>query len=77
MRLDNTHSLLDYLEGEHQNTNLDVDFIEKNVETDLDGIRAELQEIDNQIKDESGGEMGADGADDGMFAHNDPTKGDK
>ena len=35
----------------------------------------EIEEIENQIKDESGGEMGGD--DDGMFAHNDPTKGDK
>ena len=35
----------------------------------------EIEEIENQIKDEGGGEdMGAD---DGMFAHNDPTKGDK
>ena len=35
----------------------------------------EIEEIENQIKDESGGDdMGAD---DGMFAHNDPTKGDK
>jgi hypothetical protein len=36
----------------------------------------EIEEIENQIKDESGGDMGGDGADDGMFAHNDPTKGD-
>ena len=36
----------------------------------------EIEEIDNQIKDESGGEMGAP-EDDGMFAHNDPTKGDR
>ena len=35
----------------------------------------EIEEVENQIKDESGGEMGGD--DDGMFAHNDPTKGDK
>ena len=35
----------------------------------------EIEEIENQIKDESGGDMGGD--DDGMFAHNDPTKGDK
>jgi len=34
----------------------------------------EIEEIDNQIKDEGGGDMGAD---DGMFAHNDPNKGDK
>ena len=35
----------------------------------------EIEEIDNQIKDEEGGEMTGD--DDGMFAHNDPKKGDK
>ena len=35
----------------------------------------EIEEIENQIKDEGGGDMGGD--DDGMFAHNDPTKGDK
>ena len=34
-----------------------------------------IEEIENQIKDEEGGEMGGD--DDGMFAHNDPSKGDK
>jgi hypothetical protein len=36
----------------------------------------EIEEIENQIKDESGSEMGAPG-DDGMFAHNDPKQGDK
>ncbi len=35
----------------------------------------EIEEIDNQLKDEEGGDMG--GEDDGMFAHNDPNKGDK
>ena len=35
----------------------------------------EIEEIDNQIKDEGG--MDDMGADDGMFAQNDPTKGDK
>jgi hypothetical protein len=35
----------------------------------------EIEEVENQIKDEEGGEMGGD--DDGMFAHNDPSKGDK
>ena len=35
----------------------------------------EIEEIDNQLKDEEGGEMGGD--DDGMFAHNNPNKGDK
>jgi hypothetical protein len=32
----------------------------------------EIEEVENQIKDEEGGEMGGD--DDGMFAHNDPLK---
>ena len=36
----------------------------------------EIEEIEDQIKDEQGGEMGAP-EDDGMFAHNDPTQGDK
>jgi len=35
----------------------------------------EIEDIDNQIKDEGG--MDDMGADDGMFAQNDPTKGDK
>jgi hypothetical protein len=35
----------------------------------------EIEEIETQIGDEEGGEMGGD--DDGMFAHNDPNKGDK
>ena len=35
----------------------------------------EIEEIENQIKDEGG--MDDMGADDGMFAQNDPTKGDK
>ena len=35
----------------------------------------EIEEIDNQLKDEEGGDMAGD--DDGMFAHNDPNKGDK
>jgi hypothetical protein len=40
---------------------------------------SEIEEIDNQIKDESGAGADADpmGQDDGMFAQNDPTKGDK
>ena len=36
----------------------------------------EIQEIENQMKDEEGGDMGGP-EDDGMFAHNDPSKGDK
>ena len=38
----------------------------------------EIEEIENQIKDEGGeGDMDDTGSDDGMFAQNDPTKGDK
>ena len=35
----------------------------------------EIEEIENQIKDEGGGEMGSDDGD--FYAQNDPTKGDK
>jgi len=48
------------------------EFVKKHILRQSD---EEIQEIQDQIKDESGGEMGGD--DDGMFAHNDPTKGDK
>jgi len=37
----------------------------------------EIEEIDNQLKDEEGDEMGGEDDGDGMFAHNDPNKGDK
>ena len=37
----------------------------------------EVEEIDNQIKDESGGELDPMGQDDGMFAQNNPEQGDK
>jgi len=48
------------------------EYVKKNILRQSD---EEIDEIQNQIKDESGGDdMGAD---DGMFAHNDPTKGDK
>ena len=48
------------------------EYVKKNILRQSD---EEIEEIQNQIKDESGGDdMGAD---DGMFAHNDPTKGDK
>ena len=47
------------------------EYIKKNI---LRMNEEEIEEIENQIKDEEGGEMGGD--DDGMFAHNDPNKGD-
>ena len=37
----------------------------------------EIEEIENQIKDESGGELDPMGQDDGMFAQNNPEQGDK
>ena len=49
------------------------EYVRKNV---LRMSDEEIEEIENQIKDESGSEMGAPG-DDGMFAHNDPKQGDK
>ena len=48
------------------------EYVKKNILRQSD---EEIEEIQNQIKDESGGDDL--GADDGMFAHNDPTKGDK
>ncbi len=36
-----------------------------------------LDMIENQIKDESGGELDPMGQDDGMFAQNNPEQGDK
>jgi hypothetical protein len=47
------------------------EYVKKNI---LRMTDSEIDDIDNQIKDE-GGDMGGD--EDGMFAHNDPTKGDK
>ena len=37
----------------------------------------EIEEVETQIKDEAGGEMDGQGADDGMFATNNPDLGDK
>ena len=37
----------------------------------------EIEEIEKQIGDETGAESDPDGQDDGMFAQNDPQKGDK
>ena len=48
------------------------EYVKKNI---LRMSDEDIQEIEDQIKDEEGGEMGA--PDDGMFAQNDPTKGDK
>jgi hypothetical protein len=48
------------------------EYVKKNI---LRMSDEDIKEIEDQIKDEEGGEMGA--TDDGMFAQNDPTKGDK
>jgi hypothetical protein len=48
------------------------EYVKKNI---LRMSDEEIEEIETQIGDEEGGEMGGD--DDGMFAHNDPNKGDK
>jgi hypothetical protein len=48
------------------------EYVKKNI---LRMSDEDIQEIEDQIKDEEGGEMGS--PEDGMFAQNDPTKGDK
>jgi len=48
------------------------EYVKKNI---LRMSDEEIQEIETQIGDEEGGEMGGD--DDGMYAYNDPNKGDK
>ena len=37
----------------------------------------EIEEIDNQLKDEEGDDMGGEDDGDGMYAHNEPKKDDK
>jgi len=71
--LQNRLDMLGQIES-YVGTYFSKEYVKKNI---LRMSDEEIEEIDNQIKDESGGEMGADGADDGMFAHNDPTQGDK
>ena len=48
------------------------EYVKKNI---LRMSDEEIEEIETQIGDEEGGEMGGD--DDGMYAYNDPNKGDK
>ena len=48
------------------------EYVRKNVLRMTDD---EIEEIENQIKDEGGGEMGSDDGD--FYAQNDPTQGDK
>jgi hypothetical protein len=70
--LQNRIDMLGQIES-YVGTYFSKEYVRKNV---LRMSDEEIEEIENQIKDESGSEMGAPG-DDGMFAHNDPKQGDK
>ena len=69
--LQNRLDMLGQIES-YVGTYFSKEYVRKNV---LRMNDEEIEEVENQIKDEEGGEMGGD--DDGMFAHNDPSKGDK
>ena len=69
--LQNRLDMLGQIES-YVGTYFSKEYVRKNV---LRMNDEEIEEVENQIKDEEGGEMGGD--DDGMFAHNDPTQGDK
>ena len=73
--LQNRLDMLGQIES-YVGTYFSKEYVKKNI---LRMTDEEIEEIDNQIKDESGGDMGADpmGQDDGMFAQNDPKQGDK
>jgi hypothetical protein len=70
--LQNRIDMLGQIES-YVGTYFSKEYVRKNV---LRMSDEEIEEIENQIKDESGSEMDAPG-DDGMFAHNDPKQGDK
>jgi len=70
--LQNRLDMLGQIES-YVGTYFSKEYVKKNV---LRMNDEEIEEIENQIKDEEGGDMGAP-EDDGMFAHNDPSKGDK
>ena len=70
--LQNRLDMLGQIES-YVGTYFSKEFVRKNV---LRMNDEEIEDIENQIKDEEGGDMGAP-EDDGMFAHNDPSKGDK
>ena len=70
--LQNRLDMLGQIES-YVGTYFSKEYVRKNV---LRMNDEEIQDIENQIKDEEGGDMGAP-EDDGMFAHNDPSKGDK
>ena len=69
--LQNRLDMLGQIES-YVGTYFSKEYVRKNV---LRMNDEEIEEVENQIKDEEGGDMGGD--DDGMFAHNDPSKGDK
>ena len=70
--LQNRLDMLGQIES-YVGTYFSKEYVRKNI---LRMTEHEIEEIEDQIKDEEGGEMGAP-EDDGMFAHNDPSKGDK
>ena len=70
--LQNRLDMLGQIES-YVGTYFSKEYVRKNV---LRMNDEEIQDIENQMKDEEGGDMGAP-EDDGMFAHNDPSKGDK
>ena len=69
--LQNRLDMLGQIES-YVGTYFSKEYVRKNV---LRMSDEEIEEVENQMKDEGGGDDL--GADDGMFAHNDPTKGDK
>ena len=70
--LQNRLDMLGQIES-YVGTYFSKEYVRKNV---LRMNDEEIEEIENQMKDEEGGDMGGP-EDDGMFAHNDPSKGDK
>jgi len=71
--LQNRIDMLGQIES-YVGTYFSKEYVRKNV---LRMSDEEIEEIENQIKDESGGELDPMGQDDGMFAQNNPEQGDK
>ena len=71
--LQNRLDMLGQIES-YVGTYFSKEYVRKNI---LRMTEHEIDEIENQIKDEQGGDMGDMSSDDGMFAHNDPKEGDK
>ena len=70
--LQNRLDMLGQIES-YVGTYFSKEYVRKNV---LRMNDEEIEDIEKQMKDEEGGDMGGP-EDDGMFAHNDPSKGDK